>query len=143
MRVLITGHLGYIGTVLTPMVLGRGHEVVGLDTDLYRRCTFGDASAIANVPNIGKDVRDVEVSDLEGFDAVLHLAGLSNDPLGNLNPDLTYEINHRASSRLAELAKAAGAKRFVFASSCSNYGAGGDDFLDENSEFKPVTPYGD
>lgn len=143
MRVLITGHLGYIGTILTPMVQARGHEVVGLDTDLYRRCTFGDEASLPSVPNIGKDVRDVERSDLEGIDAVLHLAGLSNDPLGDLNPDLTYEINYRASARLAELAKAVGAKRFVFASSCSNYGAGGEDLLDENSEFRPVTPYGE
>jgi nucleoside-diphosphate-sugar epimerase len=140
MRVLLTGHLGYIGTVMTPMLLDAGHDVVGLDSDLYRSSTFGDG--IRTVPNIEKDVRDVERKDLEGFDAVLHLAGLSNDPLGDLNPDLTYEINHRASVHLAELAKQAGVRRFIFSSSCSNYGAGGEDLLNEQSAFHPVTPYG-
>jgi nucleoside-diphosphate-sugar epimerase len=140
MRLLVTGHLGYIGTVMTPLLLKEGHEVVGLDSDLYSRCTFG--SGIANVPSIRKDIREVEVSDLKGFEAVLHLAALSNDPLGNLNPDLTFDINHRASVRLAECAKKAGVRRFVFSSSCSNYGAAGDDFLDESSAFNPVTPYG-
>ena len=91
---------------------------------------------------IKKDIRDADASDFKGFEAVLHLAALSNDPLGNLNPDLTFDINHRASVRLAELAKKAGVKRFVFSSSCSNYGAAGDDFLDEKSAFNPVTPYG-
>jgi nucleoside-diphosphate-sugar epimerase len=140
MRLLLTGHLGYIGTIMTPLLLKQGHEVVGLDSDLYSRCTFG--GGIANVPHIKKDIREVELSDLKGFEAVLHLAALSNDPLGNLNPDLTFEINHRASVRLAELAKKAGVRRFVFSSSCSNYGAAGDDFLDESSAFNPVTPYG-
>jgi nucleoside-diphosphate-sugar epimerase len=122
------------------MLLAHQHEVVGLDSDLFERCTFGEG--IAEIPETIKDVRDVELSDLEGFDAVLHLAGLSNDPLGNLNPELTYEINHAASVRLAELAKQAGVPRFIFSSSCSNYGAGGEDWLDENSPFNPVTPYG-
>jgi nucleoside-diphosphate-sugar epimerase len=140
MRLLVTGHLGYIGTVMTPLLLKEGHEVVGLDSDLYSRCTFG--SGIVKVPHIKKDIREAEVSDLKGFDAVLHLAALSNDPLGNLNPDLTFDINHRASVRLAEMAKKAGVSRFVFSSSCSNYGAAGDDFLDESSAFNPVTPYG-
>ncbi len=141
MRVLVTGHLGYIGTILTPMLLREGYEVVGLDSDLYRRCTFG--GGIVDVPTIYKDVRDVTFDDLRGIDAVLHLAGLSNDPLGNLNPELTYEINYKASVRLAELARQAGAQRFVFSSSCSNYGAAGEDFLDEDSAFNPVTPYGE
>ncbi|HYO10199.1 MAG TPA: SDR family oxidoreductase [Tepidisphaeraceae bacterium] len=140
MRVLVTGHLGYIGTVLTPMLLSEGWEVVGMDSDLYRASTFG--AGIVDVPNIQKDCRDAELDDLRGIDAVLHLAALSNDPLGNFNPELTYEINHRASVRLAELAKRAGVRRYVFSSSCSNYGAGGDDFLDEQSAFNPVTPYG-
>lgn len=140
MRVLVTGHHGYIGAVLTPMLVGAGHEVVGLDSDLFTTCTYGDWQD--NVPSIRKDVRDVTPEDVKGFDAVLHLAGLSNDPLGDLNPGLTMEINHRASVRLAELAKAAGVQRFVFSSSCSNYGAGGDDMLDETSAFNPVTPYG-
>ncbi len=141
MRVLVTGHLGYIGTILTPMLLREGFEVVGLDSDLYRRCTFGDG--MVEVPTIRKDVRDVTLDDLRGIDAVLHLAGLSNDPLGDLNPKLTYEINHKASVRLAELARQAGARRYVFSSSCSNYGAAGQDFLDEDSAFNPVTPYGE
>jgi nucleoside-diphosphate-sugar epimerase len=140
MRVLVTGHLGYIGTVLTPMLLHEGYEVVGVDSDLYARCTFG--KAVPDVPSLRKDIRDVERSDLEGFDAVLHLAALSNDPLGDLNPDLTLDINYRATVRLAELAKEVGVERFVFSSSCSNYGASGDQFLDESSAFRPVTPYG-
>jgi nucleoside-diphosphate-sugar epimerase len=141
MRVLVTGHKGYIGTVLTRMLLTEGHDVVGLDSDLYERCTFGDG--MVEVPEILKDVRDAHASDLEGFDAVLHLAGLSNDPLGDLNPELTYAINHRASIRLATLAKQTGVRRFIFSSSCSNYGAGGDDLIDENGVFRPVTPYGE
>ena len=140
MRVLVTGHLGYIGTVLTPMLLREGYEVVGVDSDLYARCTFGEA--VPDVPSLRKDIRDVERPDLEGFDAVLHLAALSNDPLGDLNPDLTLEINYRATVRLAALAKEVGVERFVFSSSCSNYGASGDQFLDESSAFHPVTPYG-
>lgn len=141
MRVLVTGSRGYIGAVLSPMLMSKGHQVTGLDSDLYRRCTFGEG--LDDVPCIVKDVRDVESSDLEGFDAIAHLAGLSNDPLGDLNPRLTFEINHKASVRLVELAKAVGIQRFVFSSSCSNYGAGGEKMLDEESEFKPVTPYGE
>lgn len=143
MKVLVTGHLGYIGTILTPMLRKRGHEVVGLDTDLYARSTYGPESALPRVRNIKKDVRDVMLDDVKGFDAILHLAGLSNDPLGDFNPSLTYDINHKASVRLAELAKKAGVKRFVFSSSCSNYGAGGNDMLDESAAFNPVTPYGE
>lgn len=140
MKVLVTGSNGYIGTVLTPMLQDAGHQVTGLDNDYFEACTFGDQEV--ELPHIKKDIRDVEIEDLDGFDAILHLAGLSNDPLGNLNPELTYEINHSASVRLAELAREAGVKRFVFSSSCSNYGAAGDDMLDENSSFNPVTPYG-
>lgn len=141
MRVLVTGHRGYIGTVLVPMLLDRGHEVVGLDTDLYRRSTFG--AAPRSVPTIQKDIRDVEAKDLAEVDAVIHLAALSNDPLGDLRPELTYEINHRASIRLAKAAKQQGVERFLFSSSCSTYGAAGDDFVDETAEFNPVTPYGE
>jgi len=125
---------------MVPMLLAKGHEVVGLDSDLFERSTFGEG--IQEIPELKKDVRNVEISDLEGFDAVFHLAGLSNDPLGNLNPDLTYEINHLASVHLAKLAKEAGIARYVFSSSCSNYGAGGEDWLTEESQFNPVTPYG-
>ncbi len=140
MRVLLTGHKGYIGTVLTPMLLDAGHEVHGLDSDIFSRCTFGDDPL--QIPETIKDIRDITIEDVQGFDAVLHLAGLSNDPLGDLNADLTYEINHRASVRLAALAKEAGVKRYIFSSSCSNYGAGGDDLLNEEGDLNPVTPYG-
>jgi len=140
MKVLVTGHLGYIGTVMVPMLLSGGYKVVGLDSDLYRDCTFGDDPV--DVPTICKDIRDVEINDLKDIDAVCHLAGLSNDPLGDFNPELTYAINHKASVRLAEMAKKAGVRRFVFSSSCSCYGAAGDDMLTEESPFNPVTPYG-
>jgi nucleoside-diphosphate-sugar epimerase len=141
MRVLVTGNKGYIGTILVPMLVAEGHFVVGLDSDLYEQCTYGNG--IADIPEIRKDVRDVESSDLEGFDAVLHLAGLSNDPLGDLDPSLTFEINYLASVRLARLAKQVGVPRFVFSSSCSNYGAAGENMVSEDAEFKPVTPYGE
>ena len=143
MRVLVTGHLGYIGTVLTPMLVRAGHEVTGLDSDLYARCTFSPGGEIVNVPTILKDTRDVDISDFVGMDAVLHLAALSNDPLGNLKPGLTDEINHRASVRIAELAKKAGVRRFVFASSCSNYGQAGEEMVDETGKLNPVTAYGE
>ncbi len=142
MKVLLSGHLGYIGTVMAPMLLKAGHEVVGIDANLYRRCTFAEGGEIADIPEIIKDLRDLEASDVEGFDAVIHLAALSNDPLSDLNPDLTYAINHRASVKLAELAKAAGVPRFLFASSCSNYGKSGDTMIDETGELNPVTAYG-
>ncbi|HKE98108.1 MAG TPA: NAD(P)-dependent oxidoreductase [Actinomycetes bacterium] len=143
MRVLVTGHRGYLGVILTRLLLEEGHDVLGLDADLYRRCTFGDPAAIPEVPQVVKDVRDVTLADVEGVDAVCHLAALSNDPLGDLDPELTYAINHRASVRLAECARQAGAERFVFSSSCSNYGAaGGDALLDEDAPLHPVTPYG-
>jgi len=141
MRVLVTGHNGYIGCALLPMLTRAGHTVAGLDNCMFEDCTMGpDADP---VPTLRKDVRDVEASDLEGFDAIIHLAGISNDPLGDLNPDCTYDINHRASVRLAKLAKDVGVGRFLFSSSCSNYGAaGGDTILDEHAAFNPVTAYG-
>ncbi len=139
-RLLLTGHKGYIGAILTPMLVNAGYDVVGLDSDLFEECDFG--SHPMEIPAIVKDVRDVERQDVEGFDAILHLAGLSNDPLGDLNPTLTYEINHLASAKLAGLAREAGVKRFVFSSSCSTYGAAGDDLISEQAEFRPVTPYG-
>lgn len=140
MRVIVTGSLGYIGTVLVPMLLKEGHDVVGLDTDLYEKCTF--VGNIVQTPLISRDIREVQKEELEGFDAIIHLAGLSNDPLGDYRPELTEEINAKASIQLGKLAKEVGVKRFLFASSCSNYGAAGNDFLDENAPFNPVTPYG-
>jgi nucleoside-diphosphate-sugar epimerase len=140
MKVLVTGCLGYIGTILTLMLQKVGHDVTGLDSDLYRRCTF--SGSLPELPVIRKDVRDVEQHEVKGFDAIIHLAGLSNDPLGDYRPELTEEINEKASIRLARLAKAAGVQKFLFASSCSNYGAAGADFLTEDAKFNPVTPYG-
>jgi nucleoside-diphosphate-sugar epimerase len=140
MRVLVTGHSGYIGSVLTPLFEEAGHEVVGLDLDLFASCTFGEPP---EVESIVKDVRDVEAEDLVGFDAVVHLAAVCNDPVGDLNPQATYDINHLASVRLAERAKEAGVGRFLFSSSCSLYGRAMDgELLDENATFAPVTPYG-
>lgn len=139
MRVLITGNKGYIGMVMAPLIASAGHEVVGLDSDLFEQCTFGEVPT--DFPSIRKDLRDISLSDLQGFEAVIHLAGLSNDPLGNLNPNLTYDINHKASVKLAELSKQAGVQRYLFSSSCSTYGAAGDKILDETADFNPVTPY--
>jgi len=141
MRVLVTGHKGYIGTILVPMLIGEGHDVVGLDSDLYENCTFGD-NHFQNIPEIKKDIRDIDSSDTADFEAIIHLAGLSNDPLGDLNPQMTYEINFEASVKLAKLAKECGVSRFLFSSSCSTYGAAGDDMLTEGAKFNPVTPYG-
>src|SRR6266849_4353257 len=141
MKVLLTGHKGYIGAVAGPLLSAAGHEVSGLDADLYAGCDFGNECPA--IPEVRKDLRDLTLADLEGFDAVVHLAALSNDPLGNLDSHLTYDINHLASVKLAKLAKEAGVKRFVFSSSCSTYGAAGDDFLDESASLNPVTPYGE
>jgi nucleoside-diphosphate-sugar epimerase len=139
-RILLTGHKGYIGAVAGDVIRSAGHDVVGLDTDLFAGCDFG--KAYSEIPGKLKDLRDLTVADLRGFDAVVHLAALSNDPLGNLDGNLTYEINHLASVQLAKLAKAAGVRRFVFSSSCSTYGAAGDDLLDETAALNPVTAYG-
>ena len=121
------------------MLLEAGHDVVGLDTQLYEECTFG--GGMPEIRKVRRDIRDVTASELEGFEGVIHLAGLSNDPLGCYRPDLTDEINHRATVRLAKAAKEAGVERFLFASSCSNYGAAGEGFVDEEAEFHPLTPY--
>ncbi|MDB5561621.1 MAG: putative epimerase/dehydratase [Hyphomicrobiales bacterium] len=142
MKVLVTGHRGYIGSVMVPMLIGVGHEVSGLDIDLYSRCTYRPGGTSVPVPTIRRDVRDVTPKDLEGFDAVIHLAALSNDPLSNLNPDITYAINHKGSVRLAAAAKHAGVERFLLASSCSNYGLSGDEMIDETGALNPQTPYG-
>ncbi len=141
MKILVTGHLGYIGVELTPLLVNLGHDVVGLDTEYFAE---GDFLASPDpLPNLGIDLRDVTPLHLAGFDAVVHLAALSNDPLSDLNPNLTYVINHNASVRLAHAAKAAGVSRFVFSSSCSLYGKAGDAVLDEGAAFNPLTPYGE
>ncbi|MBI3909879.1 MAG: NAD(P)-dependent oxidoreductase [Armatimonadetes bacterium] len=140
MRVLVTGHSGYIGTVLVPVLRAAGHDVVGLDTGFYAGC--GLPRQLEPIPELQKDIRDVEPADLAGVDAVAHLAALCNDPLGNLDADLTLEINYRATVRLAHLARAAGVRRFLFASSCSMYGTGSEDgFLTEDASLRPLTPY--
>jgi nucleoside-diphosphate-sugar epimerase len=139
MRILMTGHKGYIGTVMVPMLLGVGHDLVGLDSGLFEECTFNPA--IHDVPELRLDLRDVQARHLGGFDAVIHLAALSNDPLSDLKPEITYDINHAASVRLAKLAKAAGVPRFLYSSSCSSYGQAGDALVDETAELSPITPY--
>jgi len=141
MRVLVTGHRGYIGSPFVDRLKAGGYEVVGVDTELYEDCTFG-VNKDSGVPTINRDIRELSRSDLEGVDAVAHLAGICNDPLGDLLPETTYDINHAATVRLAKLAKASGVRRFVFSSSCSVYGAAGQEWIDEQSEPNPITPYG-
>jgi len=141
LRVLVTGHKGYIGSVMVPLLARAGHEVSGLDSDYYEACTFG--AELPRVPETRKDIRDVSRRDLEGFDAVVHLAALSNDPLGDLNPELTFDINYRGTVHVAARAREAGVGRFLFSSSCSNYGAAGGAMVTEESPLKPVTPYGE
>jgi nucleoside-diphosphate-sugar epimerase len=143
MRVLVTGHDGYIGRTLVPVLRNAGHDVTGMDTYFFRDCRWGEESDGPEETNgPAKDIRDITPADLEGFHAVIHLAAVSNDPIGDLNPGCTYEINHRASVRLAECARVAGVPRFLFSSSCSLYGAAGDMVLDEAAQFHPVSPYG-
>ena len=139
MRVLLTGHNGFIGSVMWPMLKAAGHDVVGLDTYLFESCAFGDAQP--DLPSLRMDLRDITARQLQGFDAVIHLAALSNDPLGNVNAECTYAINHHASVRLAEMAKVSRVPRFLFASSCSLYGVAGGAILAEDAAFNPVTPY--
>lgn len=142
MRVLVTGHEGYLGSVLTGMLTDAGHDVVGLDTGLYADGTLGPAPAA--VKTLRVDIRDVEPEHCAGMDAVIHLAALCNDPIGNLDPQLTFAVNHEATVRLARAAKTAGVPRFLFSSSCSLYGASGHDaMLTEDAPFAPVTPYGE
>ena len=140
MRILMTGHDGYVGAVMAPLLEQRGHAVVGLDNEYFAGCDFGRYAP--TLPASRCDIRDLVPQQLRGFDAVVHLAAVSNDPLGNLNPESTYAINHRASLRLAELAKSASVDRFIYSSSCSVYGAANpEDVLDENANFSPMTPY--
>ena len=140
MKVLMTGHHGYIGSVMVDVLMGEGHDVTGLDSFLYAGCDFGQDRRV--VPTVRKDVRDVVADDLAGFDAVIHLAALSNDPLGCLDERCTLDINHIGSVTLAKAAKAAGVPRFLFASSCSLYGLAGDEMLTEDAAFNPITAYG-
>jgi nucleoside-diphosphate-sugar epimerase len=139
MRVLVTGHEGYIGSVLAPDLLERGHDVVGIDTGYFASCSL--VPAASDVPSVRKDIRDLDPGDLDGFNAVVHLAALSNDPIGNLNTRWTEEINFQASVRLAELAKAAGVARFVFSSSCIMYGMSEAAVVDESAPLDPKTDY--
>ena len=139
MRVLVTGHQGYLGTVMAPVLLAAGHDVVGLDNGLFADCVLGPAPQ--DPVQIKCDVRDVELETLRGFDAVIHLAALSNDPLGALAPHITYEINYHAAVRLARLSKEAGVRRFIYASTCSVYGAAGDELVTEDAPLRPLTPY--
>jgi nucleoside-diphosphate-sugar epimerase len=137
----LTGHQGYLGTVMAPILATAGHEVVGLDNGLFADCVLGSLDT-PDVTGLSTDLRDVTEDQLKGFDAVVHMAALSNDPLGSMAPEITYDINHHASTRLATLAKSAGVGRFVYASTCSVYGAqSGDDLVDEDAPLKPVTPY--
>lgn len=140
MRVLVDGDRGYIGAVLVPLFQKAGHEVVGLDAGWYDGCDFGVVPS--DYEQRTGDVRDAVPADLEGFDAVVHLAAISNDPIGHLNPGATYSVNADGAVHMAEVAKAAGVPRFLFSSSCSLYGAAGDEAVTETSEFNPVTPYG-
>ncbi len=140
MRVLVTGSQGYIGSVLTTLLLDAGFEVVGLDTGWFDDCQFQEPNTSFRL--LKQDMRDVEGADLVGFDVIMHLAALSNDPLGNLDPELTMQINHQATVRLAQLAKEAGVGRFIVSSSCSIYGKAGEALVDETGALNPVTPYG-
>src|ERR1700686_616068 len=143
MRVFVTGVNGYIGAVLAPYLLERGMTLLGLDTGYYRDgWLYSDNQRLAVTPHtLNKDLRAVTAADLEGCDAVVHLAELSNDPLGQHNPEMTHQINHRGSVALAKEAMRAGIRRFVYTSSCSVYGAGTGDFLDESARVNPQTAY--
>jgi len=142
MRVLVAGDRGYIGAVLVPFLRGAGHRVDGLDAGLYEGCDFG-AGPEGTGARPALDIRDAQAGELAGYDAVICLAALSNDPLGHLNPAATYSINHAGTLRLARAAKQAGVPRFLFASSCSLYGAAGSRAVAEDAKLVPVTPYGE
>lgn len=143
MKILITGTEGYIGNRLAPWLQAHGHDVAGLDTGFYREgCLYADPIGMPNSPaTTFKDLRTVTAADFEGFDVVVHLAELSNDPLGQNRPEITFKINHEGSLRIANAAREAGVRRFVYASSCSVYGVGSGEFLDESSPTNPQTAY--
>ena len=138
-KVLITGNLGYIGRVMSPLLRRAGYHVTGLDTGWFAGCTFGQEET--PTPTIRKDLREIERDDLKGFDSIVHLAGMCNDPMGDLNPQVTMEVNYFASLRMAEIAREVGVRRFVFSSSCSIYGGSGDEMLDESAPVQPLTVY--
>ncbi|WP_289042596.1 SDR family oxidoreductase [uncultured Aliiroseovarius sp.] len=131
-----------MGTVTAPVLAAAGIQVTGCDINLFDRADFAPGGDVPDIPNLGKDIRDLTVDDLRGFDAVVHLAALSNDPLGQLRPGLTQEINHKGTVHVARCAKEAGVSRFVFASSCSNYGKAGEGLVDESGKLNPQTDYG-
>ncbi len=144
MRVLLTGNNGYIGTIMTQILISKGFEVIGLDTDLFEGSVFGNKSitgGIAPISYLRKDLRDIELSDLKNVEAIIHLCALSNDPLSNFDPQITFEINHKGSVKLAKLAKKAGIQRFIFSSSCSVYGDSQEEIVNEESKVNPITPY--
>lgn len=142
-NILVTGSLGYIGSRLVERLTAEGHSVTGVDIDYYHDATHGKLpETVSRVRHRRLDIRSMTQADFDGFDVVMHLAALSNDPLGNLDSGLTHEINHAASVSIARLAKQAGAGRFLFSSSCSSYGASGDAMLDESASLNPVTAYG-
>src|SRR5580658_2423044 len=143
MRVVVAGDGGYIGAVLAPLLRNAGHQVDGFDLGLYDGCDFGQGGPLTPVERIGSDIREADQAKLEGYDAVICLAALSNDPLGHLNPEATYSVNLEGTIRLAEAAKNAGIERFLFSSSCSLYGAAGSELVAEDAELTPITPYGE
>jgi nucleoside-diphosphate-sugar epimerase len=139
MRLLVTGHLGYFGSVLTPLLVEAGHTVFGIDSELFKRCNF--YLPTVDVPSLKNDIRDIQPEDIYGFDAIIHLASLSNDPLGDLNPRTTYEINYTAAVRLASLAKYAEIPRFIMSSSVAVYGTSIKRFVNESSPAQPQTTF--
>jgi nucleoside-diphosphate-sugar epimerase len=142
MRIFVTGVEGYIGALLAPMLEARGHDVVGTDTGYYRDGWLYSDKSLKTFPRfVNKDLRRIVADDLKGFDAIVHLAELSNDPLGQNKPEITYQINHLGSLNLARNAKSAGVPRFVYTSSCSVYGVGSGDFLTEEAPVNPQTAY--
>jgi nucleoside-diphosphate-sugar epimerase len=140
MKVLVTGTEGYLGSLLAPILMERGHDLIAVDTGFYKVGWLYNGTTLT-AKTLNKDIRHITAEDLEGVDAVIHMAELSNDPAGQLAPHITYEINHKGSVRLAELAKAAGVQRFIYMSSCSVYGVGTEDFVTETSSVNPQTAY--